>query len=101
MNLKSSLYCGLLLVASTVSFKMPLVAPSRAFSWWQKIAFGYKGDIYVVNAQGGTAVPITIHEGHDMMPIWSKDGKQIAFASDRYGNFDVFTLPVTEEILPD
>jgi hypothetical protein len=25
----------------------------------------------------------------------SKDGKQIAFASDRYGNFDVFTLPVT------
>jgi Tol biopolymer transport system component len=24
-----------------------------------------------------------------------KDGKQIAFASDRYGNFDVFTLPVT------
>jgi Tol biopolymer transport system component len=30
-----------------------------------------------------------------MMPVWSKDGKQIAFASDRYGNFDVFTLPVT------
>jgi hypothetical protein len=27
--------------------------------------------------------------------------KQIAFASDRYGNFDVFTLPVTEELLPD
>jgi hypothetical protein len=25
----------------------------------------------------------------------NKDGKQIAFASDRYGNFDVFTLPVT------
>jgi Tol biopolymer transport system component len=25
-----------------------------------------------------------------MMPIWSKDGKQIAFASDRYGNFDVY-----------
>jgi Tol biopolymer transport system component len=28
-----------------------------------------------------------------MMPM-SKDGKQIAFASDRYGNFDVF-IPVT------
>jgi Tol biopolymer transport system component len=36
-----------------------------------------------------------------MMPVWSKDGKQIAFASDRYGNFDVFTLPVTGELLPD
>lgn len=97
MNLKSSLYCGLLLVASTVTFaqdalwlRHPALSPDG-----KNIAFGYKGDIYVVSAQGGTAVPITIHEGHDMMPVWSKDGKQIAFASDRYGNFDVFTLPVT------
>ena len=58
------------------------------------IAFGYKGDIYLVNAQGGTAVPLTIHEAHDMMPIWSNDGKSIAFASDRHGNFDVFVMPV-------
>lgn len=28
-----------------------------------------------------------------MYPIWSPDGKQIAFASDRYGNFDVFVMP--------
>jgi len=27
------------------------------------------------------------------MPVWSKDGKSIAFASDRYGNFDVFVIP--------
>ncbi|RYY21829.1 MAG: peptidase S41, partial [Chitinophagaceae bacterium] len=27
------------------------------------------------------------------MPVWSRDGKQIAFASDRYGNFDVFVMP--------
>ncbi|HEX8460473.1 MAG TPA: S41 family peptidase, partial [Segetibacter sp.] len=32
---------------------------------------------------------------HDMMPVWSHDGKSIAFASDRYGNFDVFTMPAT------
>ena len=59
------------------------------------IAFGYKGDIYLVNAKGGTASPLTIHEAHDMMPVWSKDGKSIAFASDRYGNFDVFVMPIT------
>lgn len=59
------------------------------------IAFGYKGDIYLVPAGGGTAVPLTIHEAHDMMPVWSHDGKYIAFASDRYGNFDVFVLPVS------
>ncbi len=58
------------------------------------IAFGYKGDIYLVNAQGGTATPLTIHEAHDMMPVWSNDNKSIAFTSDRYGNFDVFVMPV-------
>jgi Tol biopolymer transport system component len=26
------------------------------------------------------------------MPVWSRDGRQIAFASDRYGNFDVFIV---------
>ncbi|MBU3745635.1 MAG: peptidase S41, partial [Sediminibacterium sp.] len=59
------------------------------------IAFGYKGDIYLVDAKGGVARPLTIHEAHDMMPVWSHDGKTIAFASDRYGNFDVFTVPVS------
>ena len=59
------------------------------------IAFGYKGDIYLVDAKGGVARPLTIHEAHDMMPVWSHDGNTIAFASDRYGNFDVFTVPVS------
>lgn len=59
------------------------------------IAFGYKGDIYRVDAKGGVAVPLTIHEAHDMLPVWSHDGKSIAFASDRYGNFDVFVMPAT------
>lgn len=59
------------------------------------IVFGYKGDIYRVDANGGVAVPLTIHEAHDMMPVWSHDGKYIAFASDRHGNFDVFVMPAT------
>ncbi len=59
------------------------------------IVFGYKGDLYKVDAKGGDAVPLTIHEAHDMMPVWSHDGKSIAFASNRHGNFDVFVMPVT------
>ena len=37
--------------------------------------------------------PLTIHEAHDKTPLWSPDGKWIAFASDRYGNWDVFLVP--------
>jgi len=56
------------------------------------IAFSYKGDLYKVAATGGTAEPITLSEGHDFMPVWSPDGKQIAFASDRSGNYDVYLM---------
>lgn len=58
----------------------------------KSIAFTYKGDLYKVASAGGTAQQLTFHEAHDFMPTWSKDSKQLAFASDRYGNFDVFTM---------
>jgi tricorn protease len=60
----------------------------------QKIVFTYKGDLYVVPTAGGSATPLTFHEAHDFMPVWSKDSQQIAFGSDRYGNFDVFIISV-------
>jgi tricorn protease len=70
--------------------RYPAISPDG-----KQVAFGYKGDIYLVSSSGGTAVPLTIHEAQDMMPVWSRDGKYIAFASDRYGNFDVFLIPAT------
>lgn len=47
----------------------------------------------MVNAAGGQARPLTTHEKHDFMPTWSPDGKTIAFASNRYGNYDIYTMP--------
>lgn len=57
-----------------------------------KIAFCYKGDVYVVNAQGGKALQITTNAAYDGDPVWSPDGKQIAFATDRNGNFDIYLV---------
>ena len=59
----------------------------------QTIVFTYKGDLYRVAASGGSAKSLTVHEAQDFMPVWSHDGKSIAFASDRYGNFDIFIIP--------
>ncbi|MFZ4521793.1 MAG: S41 family peptidase [Bacteroidales bacterium] len=61
----------------------------------QTILFCYKGDIWSVPSAGGTAVPLTLTESYEYAPVWSHDGKNIAFASDRNGNFDVFIIPST------
>lgn len=56
------------------------------------ILFEYKGDIWSVPSAGGTAVPLTLSESYEFAPVWSHDGRSVAFASDRYGNFDVFVM---------
>lgn len=56
------------------------------------IVFTYMGDLYRIPASGGEARQLTFHEAHDFMPVWSNDGTKIAFASNRYGNFDVFVM---------
>ncbi|HEY3874270.1 MAG TPA: S41 family peptidase [Candidatus Kapabacteria bacterium] len=57
------------------------------------IAFEYQGDIYTVPTSGGHATAIVTHVAYDFSPVWSPDGKWIAYASDRNGNFDVFIVP--------
>ncbi len=57
------------------------------------IVFSYLGDIHTVSVEGGLARALTTHEAWDGHPVWSHDGKHIAFASDRHGNLDVFLMP--------
>ncbi len=59
-----------------------------------KIAFAYKGDIYVVNSKGGTATRLTTASSFESNPVWSNDGKTIAFTSDRNGGSDIYTVSV-------
>ncbi len=59
------------------------------------IAFTYKGDIYTVPSEGGTASRLTTSGSYESSPVWSPDGKQIAFASDHHGSADVFVMPAT------
>jgi len=59
----------------------------------KQVAFSYLGDIWVVEAIGGVARPITMHEAHDAAPVYSPDGRWIAFASNRHGQYDVFVSP--------
>ena len=59
------------------------------------IVFCYQGDLWRVPTSGGTAIPLTTNEAYDHSPVWSHNGKRLAFASTRYGNSDVFVMPAS------
>ena len=58
----------------------------------QTIAFSYKGDLFTVSTQGGTARQLTSNAAYDAYPVWSADGQRIAFASAREGSLDVYIV---------
>jgi tricorn protease len=56
------------------------------------VTFSYLGDIWVVETIGGTARAITSHPAHDINPVFSPDGRSIAFSSNRHGSYDVYVV---------
>ena len=81
------LAAGLNLSAQPLWLRHNVISPQG-----DKIAFCYKGDVYVVDSKGGKALQITTNAAYDGDPVWSPDGKQIAFSTDRNGNFDVYLV---------
>lgn len=59
----------------------------------KEIAFTYKGDIYKVATSGGSAQRLTSQPSYESRPMWTPDGKQIVFMSDRNGGQDIFVMP--------
>jgi tricorn protease len=59
------------------------------------VAFVYAGDIWTVEATGGNARRLTSHEGLELFPKISPDGKWIAFSGEYSGSRQVFIIPST------
>jgi Tol biopolymer transport system component len=49
-------------------------------------------DIYVVNVDGTGLRNVTRSPGRDGAPVWSPDGRKIAFVSKRDGNRDIYVM---------
>jgi imidazolonepropionase-like amidohydrolase/Tol biopolymer transport system component len=56
----------------------------------REIVFELLGDIYKLPAQGGRATPVLTGMAFDAQPVFSPDGKRIAFISDRSGSENVW-----------
>lgn len=49
-------------------------------------------EIYVMNADGSLPTPLTNNGAFNADPAWSPDGTKLAFASNRDGNFEIYTM---------
>lgn len=58
------------------------------------IAFIYAEDLWVANRDGSHPRRLTVSEGIESNPVFSPDGKLIAFSAQYDGNTDVFVVPV-------
>lgn len=57
------------------------------------ITFVYAGDIWTVDAAGGSARRVTSHAGIELFPKISPDGKWIAFSAEYSGSRQIWVMP--------
>ena len=58
------------------------------------IAFIYAQDLWVANLDGTQPRRLTVSDGVESSPVFSPDGKLIAFSAQHDGNTDVYVVPV-------
>lgn len=58
-----------------------------------QVVFVYSGDLWSVSANGGDAKRLTSHEGLELFPKISPDGKWIAFSAEYSGSRQVWVMP--------
>jgi len=59
----------------------------------KRVVFGARGDLFSVPAKKGITVNLTRTQGiRETAPVWSPDGKWIAYSSDKTGNNELYLL---------
>ena len=102
---KTSIFFGLCIFLFCMSFSIAHAAVSIEFARHispspkgDTVAFSWKGDIWrakILKKGISQARRLTSHLGYDAHPIWSPNGKKIAFAARRHVNYDIYVMDAT------
>ena len=57
------------------------------------MVFSWRDDLWSASVAGGNARRLTFHPGRESDPVFSPDGKQLAFTSNRTGSEQVYVMP--------
>ncbi len=76
-------------ITPVFSYAEPAISPDG-----KEIAFVSGGDIWTVNASGGDARLLVSHPATESRPLYSPNGKQLAFQSTRTGGSDIYILDI-------
>ena len=68
----------------------PSLAPDR-----KEVVFVSGGDIWSVGADGGAAHLLVSHPANESKPLFSPDGRWLAFVSNRTGNGDIYLMDIS------
>ena len=76
------------------SYAEPGVSPDGS-----EIAFVSGGDVWTVSSLGGAARLLVAHSANESRPLYSPDGRSLAFNSDRDGGLNVYVMDLTTGVV--
>src|SRR4030095_4939724 len=85
--------CILLMTAAALAQANKLLLMRNPTLSKTHIVFSYAGDLWMVSRDGGDAAHLNNGIGNEYGPIFSPDGRWIAFTGEYDGNTDVYVMP--------
>ena len=67
--------------------RYPSVSPDG-----KELAFSLYGDIWKTDIDGGRATRLTFNTAYDIKPIWSPDGKKLAYVGIEKNRIDIYLI---------
>ncbi len=82
-----ALFATSFLSAQSGLIRAPKISPDAS-----QIAFSYQGDIWTYHINNQQTKRLTLHQAYESSPVWSANGTELAFASNRKGATNIFTV---------